>query len=80
MFEDPNGIKYIGTPVSTPMLSSTMLMRCVRLLTSLPSCQAWKTKNYYSHTSRLEQGEGFEKKLDDRSPERNENVAPEKMA
>jgi hypothetical protein len=40
MFEDPNGIKYIGTP-------------------------AWKTKNYYSETAKLEKGEGLKKIMDD---------------
>jgi len=52
MFEDPNGIRYIGTP-------------------------AWKTKNYYSETARMEHGEGLEKKLFDgeHSPERNESAA-----
>ena len=50
MFEDPNGIKYIGTP-------------------------AWKTKNYYSRSARMELGEGFEKKLRDHSTDRVESVA-----
>ncbi|KAK4904721.1 high affinity glucose transporter [Elasticomyces elasticus] len=52
MFEDPSGIKHIGTP-------------------------AWKTKNYYSTSARMEKGEGLEKQLpDDRdeSPVRHENV------
>lgn len=34
MFEDPKGIKYIGTP-------------------------AWKTKNFYSSSRRMEKGEGL---------------------
>jgi hypothetical protein len=46
MFEDPNGIKYLGT-------------------------RAWKTKNYYSTTVRMEHGEGVGKVMDEeRSPER----------
>lgn len=47
MFEDPHGIKYLGTP-------------------------AWKTKNYYSTSVRMEKGEGLEKRLSDGefSPER----------
>ncbi|KAK5715235.1 high affinity glucose transporter [Elasticomyces elasticus] len=56
MFEDPSGIKYIGTP-------------------------AWKTKNYYSTSARMEKGEGLEKRLsDDRdeSPVRHETVDAEK--
>jgi len=56
MFEDPNGIRYVGTP-------------------------AWKTKNYYSDTARLEHGQGFEKKVDDeQSPERTETVETGKVA
>ena len=48
MFEDPNGIKYIGTP-------------------------AWKTKNYYSSTVRIDQGEKVRKVVD-------EECSPERMA
>jgi hypothetical protein len=48
MFEDPNGIKYIGTP-------------------------AWKTKNYYSSTVRMEHGENVRKVVDEES-------SPERMA
>jgi hypothetical protein len=51
MFEDPNGIRYIGTP-------------------------AWKTKNYTSQTSRMEDNKDLpEKKVSDEfSPERNEHA------
>jgi len=57
MFEDPNGIKYIGTP-------------------------AWKTKNFYSDTARMEKGQGLEKSVDDEkdeSPVRHETTEPEKI-
>lgn len=56
MFEDPNGIKHIGTP-------------------------AWKTKNYYSTSARMEHGVGLDKKMSngEYSPERNESVQPEKI-
>lgn len=42
---------------------------------------AWKTKNYYSTSARMEQGEGFEKRMDDHdeSPERHEAIEPEKV-
>jgi hypothetical protein len=51
MFEDPNGIRYIGTP-------------------------AWKTKNFTSQTSRMEDNIDLpEKKVSDEfSPERNEHA------
>ncbi|KAK5732992.1 high affinity glucose transporter [Elasticomyces elasticus] len=58
LFEDPSGIKHIGTP-------------------------AWKTKNYYSTSARMEKGEGLEKQLpDDRneSPVRHETIDAEKAA
>ena len=53
MFEDPNGLPYLGTP-------------------------AWKTKNYYSTSARMEHGEGLEKRIsNEASPERHE-YAPAK--
>jgi len=57
MFEDPHGIKYIGTP-------------------------AWKTKNYYSTSRRMEAGNIAEKRLEsdhDESPERHHATEPEKV-
>ncbi|KAF2718933.1 putative MFS glucose transporter [Polychaeton citri CBS 116435] len=46
MFEDPNGIKYLGTP-------------------------AWKTRNFYSITARMEHGHDLEKRVsEEQSPER----------
>ncbi|KAK3680069.1 high affinity glucose transporter [Recurvomyces mirabilis] len=56
MFEDPAGIKYIGTP-------------------------AWKTKNFYSSTLRMEGGDLSGKRMhsDDESPERREATEPEKI-
>jgi hypothetical protein len=46
MFEDPNGLPYIGTP-------------------------AWKTKNYYAKTVRMEHGEVGKQFDEEASPERN---------
>jgi len=55
MFEDKNGIPYIGTP-------------------------AWKTANYYSTATRMEQGDGIEKKLsNDYKPETHEVVAKQEV-
>ena len=54
MFEDPDGIKYLGTP-------------------------AWKTKNYYSTTMRMEHGEDLPKRIDkEQSPERGTTARREK--
>ena len=40
---------------------------------------AWKTKNYYSSSARMEHGEDAEKKVsNDYSPERKEYVGPGK--
>ena len=55
MFEDPNGLPYIGTP-------------------------AWKTKNYYAKTVRMEHGEVGKQLDEEASPERNASAqqTPEK--
>ena len=51
MFEDPNGIKWVGTP-------------------------AWKTKNYYSTTVRMEHGDVGKRFDEEASPERNVSAQP----
>ena len=56
MFEDPNGIKYIGTPVSYDI--TTVLLELPLICFE----QAWKTKGYYSKAVRMEHGSDLEQK------------------